>query len=128
LYGSEGAEVLAVTYGRTFSFACKARNALQSEGINISVLKLDRIKPIDDTCYDIAAKSGKVLFFEEGMISGGIGEHFGINLFEKGFCGKYRVFGIDDEFVPQAKVSEQLKMYKLDTDGIAETVRAECGK
>ena len=36
----------------------------------------------------------KIIFFEEGIISGGIGEHFSKELLEYGFKGEYHVKGI----------------------------------
>lgn len=128
LYGDAGADVLIVTYGRLFNYAAAARNVIAQNGVSVSVLKLEKIKPIDEPCYEAAAKSRNVFFFEEGMLSGGLGEHFGINLYEKGFKGKYRTFGIDNEFVPQGKVGQLLSIYKLDTRGMTETVLKECKK
>jgi 1-deoxy-D-xylulose-5-phosphate synthase len=123
IYGDESAETLIVTYGRLFSFAATAANELKSEGISAAVLKLDRIRPIDEECISCAAAKKNVLFFEEGITIGGIGEHFGAMLSRGGFGGVYRNFGIGDSFIPQGKVAQLLHDCGLDAQGIAAAVR-----
>lgn len=41
-----GAKVLLITYGRIFANACKARESLAQKGIEMDILKLNRIKPM----------------------------------------------------------------------------------
>lgn len=120
------ADVLLVTYGRLFSKAAAALEKLLKNGVHAYILKLNRIKPIDPDCIDTAMEFSKVLFFEEGIKAGGIGEHFGIRLIESGFSGSYRVYAVDDAFVKQGTVTEQLSAFGLDAAGMAETVLREC--
>jgi 1-deoxy-D-xylulose-5-phosphate synthase len=127
LYGDGRADILIVTYGRLFSNAAYAANVLREKGFQASVLKINRIKPIDKSCYDVALYFNRVIFFEEGILAGGIGEHFGINLYESGFKGNFRAFGIDDCFVPQGTVDELISMLRLDTAGMVKAVLHECG-
>lgn len=126
LYGEGCADILIVTYGRLFTYAVQAAGALREKGLAVSVLKINRIKPIDPACYDVASYFKKVLFFEEGILSGGIGEHFGISLYATGFQGKFRAFGIDDCFVQQGRVDQLLALLGLDTAGIIKKVQQEC--
>ena len=65
-----------------------------------------------------------MLFFEEGIKAGGIGEHFGIALIENGFKGSYRLYAIDNKFIRHGSVKELLALLKLDAEGIVETVMA----
>ncbi|MGN1113281.1 MAG: 1-deoxy-D-xylulose-5-phosphate synthase, partial [Acutalibacteraceae bacterium] len=98
-YGDKGAEVLLVTYGRLFANACRALDMLKEQKKSFCILKLNRIKPIDGEAVRQSLKYKKILFFEEGMKSGGAGESFEIKLDEMGFGGKCRLFAIEDEFV-----------------------------
>ena len=126
LYGEGRADILLVTYGRLFAHAAAAARKLREQGLEVSVLKINRIKPIDPACYDIAAYFHTIFFFEEGIAAGGIGEHFGVGLFERGYRETFRSFGIEDRFVPQGNVELLLSKLHLDADGIFQTVIAQC--
>lgn len=126
LYGSGKTDVLLVTYGRLFAEAADAANRLNQKGYHVSVLKLNRIKPIDPACYDISSYFSRVLFFEEGIKSGGIGVSFCEQLRETGFGGSTKVFAINDQFVQQGSIKELLNILQLDAEGIENTVIREC--
>ena len=119
LYGNiENNENLIVTYGRISAEALEAYTQLN----NTSVLKLNIIKPIDENALNIALKAEKVYFFEEGMRSGGVGEKFALLLLEGGFKGEFKLTAVNDEYVSQASVDNQIKKYGLDKDSIISCV------
>ena len=126
LYGEGRAEVLLVTYGRLFAQAAAAARKLREQGMEVSVLKLNRIKPIDPACYDITSYFHTVFFFEEGITAGGVGEHFGATLLEHGYRGVFRNYGVEDRFVPQGRIELLLSKLHLDAEGIYQTVIAQC--
>lgn len=118
VYGDENAENVIVTYGRIFSHACVARDRLVGDGKDFSVIKLNRIKPIDDEAVKISMNSKNIFFFEEGIKNGGIGETFGSLLSENGYNGNYRLTAVNNEFVEHASVSRLYEKYSLDADGM----------
>ncbi len=118
IYSSEKAENCIVTYGKISSHACLACDRLISEGKSFFVIKLNRIKPIDEEAVELALNCKNVYFFEEGTKNGGIAETFGCMLEERGFSGVYKATAITDSFVEHAPVSELYKKYSLDADGI----------
>lgn len=119
-------DVLIVTYGRLFFHAVRAASDLKKIGINVAVLKLNRIVPLDDSCFAAVKSFKQIYFFEEGIKTGGIGEHFGIKLIEQGYCGKYKIYAIDNKFVRQGPVDTLLALLGLDTDGMVKAVIREC--
>lgn len=121
-----GANVLIITYGRMFFSALDANELLAQKNAGTAILKLNRITPVDEQCYEAAKRYKTVLFFEEGIKSGGIGEHFGTRLFEHGFLGKYKVYAIDNEFVKQGSPEKLLSLLGLDDKGMAKAVLQEC--
>lgn len=125
-YGEEDADCLLVTYGRLFSYACKAKETLSKQGVSVRILKLNRIKPIDPDAITLAAKYPRIFFFEEGMRQGGIGEHFYSLLGEYGFAGVCRIYGIS-RFIKQATVPQSLAALGLDDAGMVETIRKQNG-
>ena len=117
-------DTLVVTYGRVFFHVLSAAEELLREGIAVSVLKLNRIKPLDPSCYGIAGNYRRILFFEEGSRCGGVGEHFGAYLAQIGFVGNYEIHAADG-FIPTCKTASGLRRIGLDIDGIAAVIRAK---
>lgn len=124
-YGPAEADTVLVTYGRLFSFACLAVNALRKKGISVAVLKLNRIRPIDPGAVLEVCKAAHVFFFEEGIRQGGIGETFSSMLLEHTFPGKFLLYAIDDTFLKHASVKETLHSLGLDAEGMELTVARE---
>ncbi|MBQ6709022.1 MAG: 1-deoxy-D-xylulose-5-phosphate synthase [Clostridia bacterium] len=126
IYGDTQANNAIVTYGRLFAYVNEAQKQLEKKGIRTKVINLNMIKPIDEKAVEAVLGCERIFFFEEGIKSAGVNECFAQKLFEKSYKGKYKTFAIDDEFVKQATVASQLKKYKLDTEGIVESVIKEC--
>lgn len=123
LYGYARADFVIVTYGRLFSEAAKAANLLLKVNIKVKVLKLNKIKPIDDGAYDVALDAKHILFVEEGVRSGGVGEKFAATLLQKGYKGTYNLKAVDDCFVKQSKINELYKEFGFDCESIAQQVK-----
>ena len=128
LYGHGKAGILIVTYGRLFAQACVAREWLQNRGIRVTVLKLNRIKPISVHAVHIAGQHERVFFFEEGMKSGGVGEHFFQMLSENGYPGMWSLQAIDDRFVGQSTCLEALAECGLDAKSMQESIVKEIAR
>ena len=111
-----GGETLLITYGREFaSCADAAENAAD-------VLKLIQISPIPENALNLAKNYKKILFFEESMQIGGIGERFGAMLLEQGFNGEYRHIAVQNEYVSGASVKEQVEHYHLDSESVSKVL------
>lgn len=111
-----GFKKAVVTYGRVFSFALEA---LERTG-NFDIIKLNRVYPISDDLINNLLKYSSVHFFEEGIRSGGIGEHIASRLLEVGYQGKYKLHAINGCFVPHQTVAQALREYELDTEAIVQ--------
>lgn len=111
---------LIITYGRVTAEVINAVEQLKNKDIYISILSLNKIKPLNNEVYDIALKHNEIYFYEESVRSGSIGQSFADSLFEKGYNGKYEHVAVDDAFVPHATVKSLLKKFNLDTESIVE--------
>ena len=123
IYGDKNAKKLLVTYGRLFSNAVKAYEMMKSQGENICILKLCRIKPIDKKAIEFAKGFDTIHFFEEGILAGGIGETFDYELTKMGYTGMYKITAIEDRFIPHSKVESALKLNKLDAQSMYEIMK-----
>lgn len=115
-YSGKTSDTLAVTYGRL------AQNVSGIDGAD--TLTLLKIFPIPEEAAVTAARYKRVLFFEEGMKNGGIGEKFLYAIYERGFSGKYHITALD--FPPAAAdVETQLSEAGLDRESIVRAVNEE---
>lgn len=128
IYGNTECGKLIITYGRLFSYACKAKEQLGKEGIEVCILKLCRIKPIDSEAVETASNFKYVWFFEEGIKNGGIARNFSDLLAYTGFNGTYHIKAIDDKFVKQMTVNQALNMLKLDSEGMCGVIKNDLDK
>ena len=125
LYGDKTCGRLLVTYGRLFSYAVRAKEELAKDGVEVCILKLCRIRPIDPEAIELAQSFQQVWFFEEGILNGGIARTFSDMLTLRGYTGCYHIRAIADRFVRQMTVSEALHMLRLDTEGMVNIVKKE---
>lgn len=121
LFRAEGAKTLLITYGRITANVLEAARLLAMNKQAVSVLKLNRIKPIDMKCVDLALPYYRVLFFEEGVACGGVGEWFGSRLAERGFARRYELHAIYEN-PGVCSVSSGLHKAGLDVEGIVRAV------
>ena len=120
VFGNDSNENCIITYGREFENCYNAMDSLD----NTFLIKLNRIKPIDESVCEKISSCKNIFFYDEGIKTGGVGECFAAMLEENGINANYHLISIEDEFVKQAEVSSQLKKYKFDTDSIIEKVNS----
>lgn len=125
IYGDSSEKTAIVTYGRCFACACEAKKRLAETGTGVFILKLNTVKPINNAAVAQVLGCERVFFFEEGQRFGGIGETFADKLFKYGYKGVYKNTAVEGEFPKQDTVKGLLKHYKLDADGITETVNGK---
>lgn len=118
-YGDCSKDVCIVTYGRLFENCVKASNILK----NTFVLKLNKIKPIDEKCFDKLKDVKKIYFYEEAICEGGVGDHFASLLLQNGIHSEFVYKAISSEFVKQAPVDHQISHYGLDVNSIVKEVQ-----
>lgn len=116
-YSGKNSGTLAVSYGRISSWLHDA-----AEYSGADWLRLVKISPLPESAVELAAQYDRVVFFEEGIISGGVAEKLCAALRRRGFRGSFDVVGID-RFVPAATVDEQLAMFGLDKDSMIRRLR-----
>lgn len=123
--GDEDAEIAIVTYGRIFSESYKAYEKLKAEGIKTKIVKLNIIVPVPEDAIEPLKNVKKVFFFEEGVQSGGVGESFASVMLENKISVDFHLTAFPDCFVKQGKTDSILRQYKLDCDGMIETIKQE---
>ncbi len=108
-YSGKKRSTLAISYGRISAWLDEAATDAGADW-----LRLLKISPLPEKAVEIAMCYDRIVFFEEGMLSGGIAEKLCAALAKKGFKGAFQSVGVDGRFVPAASVTEQLQMFGLD--------------
>ena len=120
----EGKDVAVFACGLMVSEALEAAKLLAAEGIEISVINVHTIKPIDEACVsEYAAKCGNVVTVEEHSVIGGLGDAVAGVLMGKINC-KFLKIGVNDQFGQSGKAADVLREYGLTADQIAAKIKA----
>lgn len=108
---------LIITYGRLFAEA-----AIASEQTGASVLKLEKVFPIEHDVIEIAKKFDNIFFFEESNEFGSIAEHLGSELRKSNYSGNYKTFCVSG-FVSHMSVKSAMKIQKIDSQSMINSVK-----
>lgn len=117
-----GGETLVISYGREFGEVYRAAQSLAERGKPVDLLKLHQIAPLPEACIALAKRYRTILFVEEGIRSGGIGEHFLSRLSDAGYIGRMTIQAVENPFLPQMSVASALHRCGLDSDTLEEQI------
>ncbi len=119
----EGKDVAVFACGLMVNEALEAAKLLSAEGIEISVINVHTIKPIDAACVtEYAQKCGNVVTVEEHSVIGGLGDAVADVMMGK-VCCKFRKIGVNDQFGQSGKAADVLREYGLTADQIAARIK-----
>jgi pyruvate dehydrogenase E1 component beta subunit len=119
----EGTDVTLVTFSIGVSYALKAAQELEKEGISAEIVDLRTIRPMDtDTIVASVMKTGRCVTIEEGYPQSGVGAEISARIMEQAFdyldAPVIRVTGKD---VPMPYAAN---LEKLALPSVAEIVQA----
>ena len=119
----EGTDATIFASGVTVSEAIFAMEKLKEEGINVRVVDICSIKPIDkDMIVKCAKETKKLVSVEDHSVIGGIGSAIADVLIEEYPC-KLTKIGINDTFGKSGKANELVKYYGLDSESIIKVIK-----
>ena len=120
----EGKDVAVFACGLMVAEALEAAKLLAAEGIEIAVINMHTIKPIDADCVTKYAEAcGNVITVEEHSTISGLGDAVADVLMGK-VCCKFLKIGINDQFGQSGKALDVLREYGLTADQIAAKIKA----
>ncbi len=119
----EGKDAVVFACGLMVNEAIEAAKLLSTDGIEITVVNMHTIKPIDAACVTKYAKEcGNVITVEEHSVIGGLGDAVADVLMGQVNC-KFRKIGINDQFGQSGKALDVLREYGLTADQIAAKIK-----
>ena len=120
---TDGKDAAIIVCGQLVATALQAAEELKEEGINVSVVDMFTIKPLDTEMIETVAKEcGCILTLEEHSIYGGLGGTVA-EVAAQTEMVPLDICGIPDEDVPNGTDQEVFKYYKMDVQGIKDRVK-----
>lgn len=121
---TEGNDVTVIATGLMVNEALVAADMLKAEGINVRVINMATIKPIDkDIIIKAAEETGAIVTAEEHSVIGGLGSAVADVVCENKPVPVLRV-GVEDTFGASGNAVEMLKIYGLTAENIVAKVKA----
>lgn len=123
----EGKDALVVTTGITLGAALKAADLLNKEGLDIAILHMPTVKPLDqETLLKLVRQTAVIVTMEEHSIIGGLGSAVAEVIMEYNFnpSKKFKRIGIPDVF-PDSYGSQDdlLRKYGISSENLCTVIR-----
>ena len=116
----DGTDGTIIATGVTVVEAIKAQQILQEKGINVRVIDIHTIKPIDeDLIIKCAKETKKIVTVEDHNVIGGLGSTV-CDVLSSTYPSKVIKMGINDIFGCSGKAEELIKYFKIDAVSISE--------
>ena len=123
LTGQPEADTVLVSYGSEVEDVLAAGAALEAQGIPCRVCKLVKIFPFTDEFLHAIERFETVLFAEECVCAGGIGQQLVARLTEDGWRGTFIHRAVDNTKLTHATVPELKELQGLDAASLVQAVR-----
>ena len=124
----EGGDVTVIACGILVMAAIKAARKLEAEGIDVRIIDMHTIKPLDaEAVLSAARETGAVITAEEHTIIGGLGGAVSEVLAESGIPARFARIGLPDIYSTIGAPDDLYARYGLDADGIYRKIREILG-
>ena len=123
LTGQPEADTVLVSYGSEVEDVLAAGSALEAQGIPCRVCKLVKIFPFTDEFLHAIERFDTILFAEECVCAGGIGQQLVARLTEDGWRGTFIHRAVDNTKLTHATVPELKELQGLDAASLVQAVR-----
>lgn len=118
----EGTDATIIATGVTVPEAIKAMEELKEKGVNVRVIDMHTIKPIDKEIIIKSAKeTKKIITVEDHNIIGGLGSAV-CEVLSENYPTQVIRMGINDRFGISGKAEELLKYFEIDKDSIIKKI------
>ncbi len=111
-----------LSYGATIPYVMKAWEKLLDMGIEVSVLNMASIKPVDEKAIIEAAKQGPILTVEDHVVTTGLGSITARILIKHGINQRLRCLGVKD-YGSSGKPADLYKIHGIDHEAIIKAVK-----
>lgn len=120
-----GNAVLVIASGFMTMRALEAAQQLQADGVDVAVLHVPTIKPLDDaTILAEVRRSGRlVVVAENHSVIGGLGEAVAALLMRSGVATRFRQIGLPDAFLDAGALPTLHERYGISTPAVCAQIK-----
>lgn len=118
----EGDAATIISTGNVTQHALAAAELLKAEGINVSVIGMPTVYPLDEELILGAAAKGKIFTVEEHFVDGGLGSAIASLTAAKQPAQVIKL-GVPNIYCTSGPYDELLHLYGIDAEGIAKSVK-----
>lgn len=121
----DGNAVLVIASGFMTMRALEAAQQLQADGVDVAVLHVPTIKPLDDaTILAEVRRSGRlVVVAENHSVIGGLGEAVAALLMRSGVATRFRQIGLPDAFLDAGALPTLHERYGISTPAVCAQIK-----
>jgi len=121
----EGSDLSIIAMGSTVYEAYFAAEALQDDSINVEVVNISSVRPLDRDAIAVSIrKTGRVITVEEHSLHGGLGSLVSEIMAKENLMAELVSLGIPQGCFSKAGPRSEIRAhYKIDINGIIETVK-----
>jgi transketolase len=120
----DGSDLTVIATGSMLHPSLQAADALRAEGLEVGVIDMHTIKPLDrDAVLDAAERAKLLVTVEEHNVLGGLGGAVAEVLAEAGAGVRLVRHGINDVYSLIGPPKSLYEHYRLDAGGVAEVLR-----
>jgi len=121
---TEGKDAAVIACGETVYPAFQAAEKLKELGIQVTVVSMHTIKPLDTEILSrLAAECKAIITVEEHSVNGGLGEACASWLLQNGYQKWFQIMGIPDEYTVTGSQGEIFNHYGISADGITAAIK-----
>ena len=124
----EGRDVTILAIGNLVAASLEAADLLKAQGIDVGVVDMYSITPIDRAAIRRAAQHKLIITAEEHNVSSGFGSAVAEVIAEEGLPARLLRIGMPDQYSLLGPPTHLYRHYGLDGEGVAATVRKALGK
>lgn len=118
LVASKKPKAAIVTYGAETAEALEAAEHLEKSDISVDVFQMVMINPLPEGLVQKLLKYPVIVFPEEGIARGGIGEHLTVELYKEGYSGQFIHKAVTDIHLNHAPLAQLKKDIEISAGDI----------
>ncbi|MEK6916761.1 MAG: transketolase family protein [Nanoarchaeota archaeon] len=119
----KGKDVTIIACGLMVYYSLLAAEALEKEGISVTVINMHTIKPIDkDSIINAAKETKAIVTAEEHQVNGGLGGAVA-EVLSQNYPTKLKIIGMEDSFGESGNSKDLLEKYNLTEKRIIKEVK-----
>jgi transketolase len=121
-----GKDALVVSSGLMTMRALQAAESLKADRVDVAVLHVPTIKPLDETTIiGEAGRGGRLLVVAENhSVIGGLGEAVATSLLRAGVAPKFRQIALPDEFLDAGALPTLHDRYRISASAVARQIKS----